>query len=420
MKKMIALLLSFVLITVMFPCSLAQEVGDDMMGDVNYDAKLDAKDALSVLKFAVGLETPTPEQATLADMNGDGKIMARDGMLILRNTGIPPLWEEETVTQEKDVAITLSGKNREGTNDVVTVTVALQGEDLSIGSMDLVWEYDPQELQWIETENYNVCERLKQGESSVIAGNFNNNQIAVASAFGIQQGEFISCDFRMLKFPGEGESISLTLSLRDDFLHRQKNLVQYQVTVQELNITDYAVEDLICAISKLPDGITLQQETPIVECFQRYEQLTDLQKSRIENAQKLQTAKRDLAVLMIENLPLAITKKDAKTIDLVENLYNTLGEQEQKTVENYDLLVQAKEVIEKFDSIVYGDVNTDGKVNAQDALGVLKFAVGKGEFTALQRTTAQVDGKDGINAKDALEILKFAVEKISVFPVETL
>ncbi len=66
----------------------------------------------------------------------------------------------------------------------------------------------------------------------------------------------------------------------------------------------------------------------------------------------------------------------------------------------------------------YGDINRDGKVNALDALMVLKFSVEKIEFTEEQKVLARLDLDNSINAKDALLILKFAVGKINHFPVE--
>ena len=70
--------------------------------------------------------------------------------------------------------------------------------------------------------------------------------------------------------------------------------------------------------------------------------------------------------------------------------------------------------------IPYGDVNSDTKIDAKDALMVLKYAVQKMELTQAQQKAAEVDGKDGINAKDALEILKYSVKKITKFPVEEI
>lgn len=68
--------------------------------------------------------------------------------------------------------------------------------------------------------------------------------------------------------------------------------------------------------------------------------------------------------------------------------------------------------------IIWGDVTGDTKVDAKDALDVLKYAVNKTTFTAKQMLAAEVSGDENINAKDALEILKYSVEKITEFPIE--
>ena len=68
--------------------------------------------------------------------------------------------------------------------------------------------------------------------------------------------------------------------------------------------------------------------------------------------------------------------------------------------------------------VVLGDVNGDGKIDAKDALQVLKYSVKKVEFTQEQKLAAEVDGKEGIDAKDALQILKYSVKKIEKFPIE--
>lgn len=60
-----------------------------------------------------------------------------------------------------------------------------------------------------------------------------------------------------------------------------------------------------------------------------------------------------------------------------------------------------------------GDVNGDGRINAKDALAVLKIAVGKMIPTPLQQQLANVNQDTFINAKDALEILKYSVNKPS-------
>ena len=68
--------------------------------------------------------------------------------------------------------------------------------------------------------------------------------------------------------------------------------------------------------------------------------------------------------------------------------------------------------------IPYGDVNGDTKVDAKDALMVLKYAVEKIDLTDEQKLAAEVDGMEGIGAKDALEILKYTVGIIEQFPAQ--
>ncbi len=72
------------------------------------------------------------------------------------------------------------------------------------------------------------------------------------------------------------------------------------------------------------------------------------------------------------------------------------------------------------DPAVYtlGDVNEDEKVDAKDALLVLKYAVGKANLTQNQIQAAEVTGDGLLNAKDALEILKYAVGKSDQFPIQ--
>lgn len=65
-------------------------------------------------------------------------------------------------------------------------------------------------------------------------------------------------------------------------------------------------------------------------------------------------------------------------------------------------------------TVTLGDVNGDGKINAKDALEVLKESVGKASLTQQQKQAADVNQDEKIDAKDALEILKYSVGKPSV------
>ncbi len=62
-----------------------------------------------------------------------------------------------------------------------------------------------------------------------------------------------------------------------------------------------------------------------------------------------------------------------------------------------------------------GDLNGDDKVDAKDALNVLKISVNKSNPTEEQKIAADVNKDNNINAKDALEILKKSVGKEACF-----
>ena len=66
------------------------------------------------------------------------------------------------------------------------------------------------------------------------------------------------------------------------------------------------------------------------------------------------------------------------------------------------------------DAIPLGDINGDTKIDAKDALILLKISVGKIHPTEEEKTAADVNKDGDINAKDALEMLKYAVGKPSV------
>lgn len=70
--------------------------------------------------------------------------------------------------------------------------------------------------------------------------------------------------------------------------------------------------------------------------------------------------------------------------------------------------------------IVYdtGDVDGDGKIDAADALPVLRYAVGKGELSRLALTAADTTGEHHPDAADALCILQKAVGNIRHFPAQ--
>ena len=77
-------------------------------GDVNEDKAIDAKDALMVLKAAVGKMELTQKQEILAEVTGDEKIDAKDALEILKYSvkKITKFPVEESITTPTDVTLT--------------------------------------------------------------------------------------------------------------------------------------------------------------------------------------------------------------------------------------------------------------------------------------------------------------------------
>lgn len=62
-------------------------------------------------------------------------------------------------------------------------------------------------------------------------------------------------------------------------------------------------------------------------------------------------------------------------------------------------------------AVSYGDVNTDGTINAIDALRILQAAVDKRKLNTAQKQAADINADGKIDANDAAKILKQAVNK---------
>ena len=70
------------------------------------------------------------------------------------------------------------------------------------------------------------------------------------------------------------------------------------------------------------------------------------------------------------------------------------------------------------ETVTYGDVNRDGRVDSSDARMALQAAVSKLTLDEKQKQAADVDGGSTIDSTDARYILQYAVQKIAAFPVE--
>lgn len=65
----------------------------------------------------------------------------------------------------------------------------------------------------------------------------------------------------------------------------------------------------------------------------------------------------------------------------------------------------------------YGDVDKDGRINAVDAMLILRYGAGLYDLTDEQLTAADVNGDGIVNSSDAITILHYSIGRITIFPV---
>lgn len=148
-----------------------------------------------------------------------------------------------------------------------------------------------------------------------------------------------------------------------------------QYTESESNAAGIAVKN---AIAQLPSNVTVLEKQQVLAIVEQYQALDDVQKGYVKarNFDILQAAAKKLDIpLEGETIPDPETPTD----------------------------------------VPLGDLNGDDKVDAKDALNVLKISVNKLNPTDEQKIAADVNKDNAINAKDALEILKKSVGKEACF-----
>ncbi len=144
------------------------------------------------------------------------------------------------------------------------------------------------------------------------------------------------------------------------------------------NAAGMAVRD---AINELPDTVTVSEKDQIQAIIDQYNALDDVQKGYVK----------------------------ARNYNDLKNAANAVGLEFDGNVVN-----PPEPPAPPVDTRDLGNVNNDDKIDAKDALLVLRISVDKYTATEEEETAADVNKDDTINAKDALEILKYSVGKPSV------
>ena len=124
----------------------------------------------------------------------------------------------------------------------------------------------------------------------------------------------------------------------------------------------------------------------------------------------------DAVIALIDALPDTITLEHEEAVQKATEAYRALTLKQALLVTNSKKLIDAQQAIEELKKPLCGDVTGDRKVNAQDALEILKSIVGKITFTEEQTALADTYGDGKLDAKDALYVLRYAVQKEESLP----
>ncbi len=238
----------------------------------------------------------------------------------------------------------------------------------------------------------------------------------------------------LMKFSKDGETVTceyVTTRFDMDFGTTSNYMFQigqpYDPNLAN-RLAAQAVEEEIEALPPA-DQITTADKEVIEAAKASFDSLTASQQSLVENKDKLTAALAALAAAeqkiadeaaakaveeAIEKLPAAdkVTAEDKEAIEAAKAAFDKLTEAQQALVTNKAKLDEALEVLAALaPAIIPGDVTGDGKVNAADALEILRYAVHKTDLTAEQQAAADLNGDKAINAADALAVLRKAVGK---------
>ena len=160
-------------------------------------------------------------------------------------------------------------------------------------------------------------------------------------------------------------------------------------TDNEYNAAGMAVRD---AIDELPATITVLEKGQVQDIVNQYNALDDVQKGYVQA--------RNFSVLK------AAADKLGVALD------GPAGDPIDPPVDD-PVDPPVDDPVDPPVDVTLGDVNNDSKIDAKDALLVLRISVNKYTPTEAEKVAADVNVDENINARDALEILKYSVDKPS-------
>ncbi len=152
-------------------------------GDVNGDGKIMANDAILVLRISAQLMEPTPQQFCAADMNDNGKIQANDAILILNKIVFGAPAKDGMLAMKGFAEVVLDEINGLAGNNV-TASIKVNSMDLIAGG-DLIITYDGSVLKAVDViseSSITMAKNIKEQGIIRIAflnsEGFKNNKLA--------------------------------------------------------------------------------------------------------------------------------------------------------------------------------------------------------------------------------------------------
>lgn len=165
-KKIIAFILSAVLIFSAFTGSLFVASAAPMFGDVNNSGDINSADALYMMQMSVGMVEETEENLYCGDLNLNGKVNSADALLVL----------------QKSVGLTISLKDfsLKASNTAVLAGGTIQLEALDFNprisdNTEIVWSSSDPEIATVD-ENGKV-KTIKTGKVTLTAKSVENEKL---------------------------------------------------------------------------------------------------------------------------------------------------------------------------------------------------------------------------------------------------
>lgn len=175
-------------------------------------------------------------------------------------------------------------------------------------------------------------------------------------------------------------------------------------------ISEITVELVIERITQMPDAdtVSLDEKDNVLEIFTLYSSLTDDDKTKVTNSQKLIDSK--LKVEQIEKYvdyinktiweglnPENITLNDKIIVNQIIEMYSMLSENDRKYIENYDDVLTAKEKINQLE--LQQNNKNDNPPTSEKLLLVILTII----LISLSSTTVIVAIKDKLNNKNEVK-----------------